>query len=95
MARKNNFTTSKWNFSISGKEHLKYYGIWYLEKEQNDHIPDDCPGHTISELRKQIRNPMKLASWWLNQPSWKIWVKMGIFPKHRGENKIFETTIQN
>ena len=24
--------------------------------------------------------------WWLNQPLWKIWVNMGIFPKVRGEN---------
>ena len=29
-----------------------------------------------------------LPSWWLNQPIWKILVKMGIFP-NRGENKKY------
>ena len=27
-----------------------------------------------------------VTSWWLNQPIWKILVKMGIFPNLRGEN---------
>ena len=27
------------------------------------------------------------STWWLNQPIWKIWIKMGIFPSNRGENK--------
>ena len=30
--------------------------------------------------------PKSVSSWWF-QPSWKILVKMGIFPKDRGENK--------
>ena len=31
------------------------------------------------------------SSWWLNQPIWKIWVKMGIFPQFSGwTSKIFE-----
>ena len=35
----------------------------------------------------------RISSWWLNQPIWKIFVKLGIFPKIRGEyQKIFETT---
>ena len=29
----------------------------------------------------------RLSSWWLNQPLWKIWFKMGIFPNFLGENK--------
>ena len=28
------------------------------------------------------------TSWWLNQPIWKIWVKLDHFPKVRGEKKI-------
>ena len=33
------------------------------------------------------------TSWWLNQPIWKILVKLEHFPKVRDENKkIFETT---
>ena len=28
----------------------------------------------------------KVTSWWLNQPIWKILVKMDHFPKFRGEN---------
>ena len=27
------------------------------------------------------------TGWWLNQPLWKIWVKLGIFPQKRGEKK--------
>ena len=30
-----------------------------------------------------------ITGWWLNQPSWKILVKMGIFPNFRGENKTY------
>ena len=30
-----------------------------------------------------------VSSWWLNQPIWKIWVKMGIFPNFRGEHKKY------
>ena len=34
-----------------------------------------------------------VSVWWLNQPIWKIWVKLDHFPRVRGENKrIFETT---
>ena len=29
-------------------------------------------------------NSINLSSWWLNQPIWKIWVKMGIFPPNSG-----------
>ena len=29
------------------------------------------------------------AVWWLNQPIWKIFVKMGVFPKFRDENKRY------
>ena len=29
------------------------------------------------------------TSWWLNQPLWKILVKMGILPNFRGENKTY------
>ena len=36
----------------------------------------------------------KDSSWWLNQPIWKILVKLDHFPS-RGKNKIFETTTQN
>ena len=31
----------------------------------------------------------KSSGWWLNQPIWKIFVKIGIFPKVRGENKKY------
>ena len=32
--------------------------------------------------------PSTLASWWLNQPIWKIWVKIGSFPPRiRDEHK--------
>ena len=27
-----------------------------------------------------------LSCWWLNQPIWKIWVKMGIFPRDENKN---------
>ena len=30
-----------------------------------------------------------IAGWWLNQPIWKIWVKMGIFPNFRDEHKKY------
>ena len=31
--------------------------------------------------------------WWLNQAIWKLFVKLGIFPKFPGDNaKLFETT---
>ena len=30
-----------------------------------------------------------LSNWWLNQPSWKILVKMEIFPNFRGKNKKY------
>ena len=40
---------------------------------------------------KQIQ---PIISWWLNQPIWKLLVKLDHFPKVREENeKIFETTI--
>ena len=29
------------------------------------------------------------SSWWLNQPIWKIWVKMGIFPNFRVKIKKY------
>ena len=29
------------------------------------------------------------SSWWLNQPIWKIWVKLDHFPKDRGENNKY------
>ena len=32
---------------------------------------------------------MIIYSWWLNQPNWKIWVKMDHFPNFRGENKKY------
>ena len=35
------------------------------------------------------KNHQKTTGWWLNQPIWKILVKMGIFPKFRGENKTY------
>ena len=28
---------------------------------------------------------LSFTSWWLNQPIWKIWVKLDHFPKDRGE----------
>ena len=34
-----------------------------------------------------IMESQRLSSWWLNQPLWKIWFKMGIFPNFLGENK--------
>ena len=37
--------------------------------------------------KRNLKQTTKLSSWWLNEPSWKIWVKMGIFPNFRGENK--------
>ena len=30
---------------------------------------------------------MMIASWWLNQPIWKILVKLGIISPNRGEHK--------
>ena len=33
-----------------------------------------------------VFQPSIFPSWWF-QPIWNIWVKMGIFPKFRGENK--------
>ena len=33
-----------------------------------------------------------LTSWWLNQPIWKILVKLEIFPNFRGENKEYLKT---
>ena len=33
--------------------------------------------------------PWSSTSWWLNQPIWKIWVKMGIFPRYGVKKKIF------
>ena len=29
----------------------------------------------------------RMIRWWSNQAIWKVWVKMGIFPNFRGENK--------
>ena len=50
---------------------------------------------TVGEMFAPYSKPgiqTKKSSWWF-QPPWKILVKMGIFPKVRGENeKIFETT---
>ena len=42
--------------------------------------------------RRLIRRFFKgTPGWWLNQPIWKILVKMGILPNFRGENKnMFE-----
>ena len=31
----------------------------------------------------------RCPSWWLNQPIWKIWVKLDHFPKVRGENETY------
>ena len=46
-------------------------------------------GQTTSGFLHQAFG-QKLIGWWLNQPIWKIlFVKMGIFPKDRGENKQF------
>ena len=38
--------------------------------------------------------PMEISSnhitgWWLDQPLWTIWVKMGIFPNFRGEHEKY------
>ena len=32
---------------------------------------------------------IEITSWWLNQPIWKICVKLDTFPKVRGENKKY------
>ena len=39
-------------------------------------------------MNKQSKSIMRSSSWWF-QPLWKILVKMGIFPKFRGENKTY------
>ena len=31
----------------------------------------------------------RVTGWWLNQPIWKIWVKLDHFPKVRGEHKKY------
>ena len=36
---------------------------------------------------KRMSTKKTPSSWWLNQQLWKIFVKMGIFPKVRGEHK--------
>ena len=56
----------------------------------------DSSAHWVSGISLNFRENMSafktIASWWF-QPIWNIWVKMGIFPKDRGENKeYFETT---
>ena len=35
------------------------------------------------------RDPLLVDGWWMNQPIWKMWVKLDHFPKDRGENKIY------
>ena len=32
------------------------------------------------------------SGWWLNQPTWKIWVKLGIISPNRSENKKYVKT---
>ena len=43
----------------------------------------------ISYTEKHTCKLLEYTSWWLNQPIWKIWVKMGIFPKVRGDKKRY------
>ena len=49
---------------------------------------------TSGNLKKMRTENLRNDSicWWF-QPSWKIWIKMGIFPKDRGGKK-HETTTQ-
>ena len=50
--------------------------------------PRDNPH--VEPFSKQKRHQQKLcyfSSWWLNQPNWKIVVKLDHFPRVRGENK--------
>ena len=43
----------------------------------------------LGKKSKITLNKQKKSGWWLNQPSWKILVKLGIFPKVRGEHKKY------
>ena len=49
--------------------------FWFLHGFQQIHTHHD-----------PLRIPFLVPGWWLNQPIWKIWVKIGIFPNFRGEN---------
>ena len=62
---------------FGGKKHGSPYRWLSLKSLPSGHFVSNFPLFT---------------SWWLNQPNSKIWVKMGIFPKFRGEHEKIEST---
>ena len=59
-------------------------------------LPKKGPKNLPPPKKKKKQSREKtVASWWLNQPVWKIWSSNWIISPSRGEkNNIFETTIQ-
>ena len=44
--------------------------------------------HLYVQKIKLTNSPLKsMTSWWLNQPNWKIFVKLDHLPRYRGENR--------
>ena len=62
---------------------LAFEKVWPLEKNTGIHAVHSKPKEPTNLWFLTM-----IASWWF-QPSWKIWVKMGIFPKFRGENEKY------
>ena len=54
----------------------KIYKFWISEKKLG-------PAKTLVHIPLTIW----FSGWWLNQPLWKIWVKLGSSSPNRGENK--------
>ena len=68
--------------------------IWIPENESGIGIrigvtPIRIPNHQFTFKRIQVpESAFSFSSWWFQAP-WKILVKIGIFPKVRGENKKY------
>ena len=43
----------------------------------------------VTQIRDTTKKNKILTWWWLNQPIWKIWVKLDPFPRDRDENKKY------
>ena len=68
----------------SGSVLFCYSSLWLLLRQ-------NIPKYIHNTLRYPSKHPMKLgvcyACWWLNQPLWKIWVKMGSSSPNRDEHQ--------
>ena len=67
-----------------------FTGKWFFENRWTPWVLQEMFNYSLNEIYAlDLPTPPKdaivttwiITSWWLNQPIWKIWVKMGIFPK--------------